>query len=182
MASPFLYQPSPRFHHCAAQIGEKAFLWGGRTQDFFTSGRKTLTSVVEIFDVFHEKWETKRTTGLAPPGLYYGTCTTVSKSLYHFGGYDGQSNHNSIHSLNSVTREWTKIHSQTPGNQPMPKSHCGMVTYHNETFGVTRLAVFAGFGKPTFPIQHGTFVRSAVATDGMGYTNEFHLFNLANGM
>ena len=181
MASPFLYQPSPRFDHCAAQIGEKSFLWGGLSQDVSMSVRKTPASVVETFDSFQEKWDNKRTTGVTPPGLYDGVCTTVSESVYHFGGYDGQSNHNSLHCLNSVTLEWTEIHSQTPGNKPMPKSGCGMVTYHDEA--VTSLAVFAGFGKPINPTQPGaTFIQSAVLTDGRGYTNELHLFNLPNGI
>ena len=95
MASPFLYQPSPRFGHCAAQIGHKTFLWGGRTQNFTASDQQKLASEIETFDVFLEKWETKRTTGLAPPGLYEGRCTTVAESIYHFGGYD-YSNHNSL--------------------------------------------------------------------------------------
>ena len=181
MASPFLYQPSPRFNHCAAQIGHKTFLWGGRTQDFTTSGRQKLE--IEIFDVFHEKWESKKTVGIAPPGLYQGTCTTVSETLYHFGGYSGHSNHNSLHCLDSVTLEWTEIHSQTPGNQPMPKSQCGMVTYHDETVGVTRLAVFAGFGKLITPTQPGArFIPSTLLSDGRGWTNEMHMINLTNGM
>ena len=183
MASSFLYQPSPRFLQCAAQIGHKTFLWGGRTENFTASDRQKLASVVETFDVFHEEWESKKTVGLAPPGLYQGACTTVAEAIYHFGGYDDYSNHNSLHCLNSVTLEWTEIRSQSPGNQPMPKSNCGIVTYHDEIVGVTSLAVFAGFGKPITPTQPGArFIPSTSFTDGRGWTNEFHLFNLTNGM
>ena len=183
MASPSLYRPSPRFYHCAVQIGEKTFLWGGRTQDSSVSGRKTLASVVETFNSFQEKWQGKSTTGVAPPGLSDGACTTVSKSLYYFGGFDGYSFHNSLHCLNCVTLEWTDIHSQTPGNQPMPKSPCGMVTYHEEAVGITRLAVFGGFGNPITPTQPGaTFIPRTSFSDGRGWTNELHLFNLTNAM
>ena len=175
------YQPAPRFYQTAAQIGHKTFLWGGRTQDFTASARQMLASSIEIFDYFREKWEQKGTTGLAPPGLHQGACTTVSESLYHFGGWDEHSNRNSLHCLNCVTLEWTQVHSQTSGNQPMPKSLCGMVTYHEEADGITRLAVFAGFGKPITPTQPGSsFVKGL--SDGRGWTNEFHLFNLTNGM
>ena len=174
------YQPAPRFWQTAAQIGHKTFLWGGRTQDFTARGRQMLASSIQTFDSFHEKWEQKGTTGHAPPGLCEGVCTTVSESLYHFGGWDGHSNHNSLHCLNCVTLEWTQVHSLTPGNQPMPKSGCGMVTYH-EADGVTSLAVFAGFGKPINPTQPGSsFVKRL--SDGRGLTNELHLFNLTNGM
>ena len=176
------YQPAPRFRQIAAQIGHKTFLWGGRTQDFTARGRQMLASSIETFDSVHKKWEQKGTTGLAPPGLYNGACTTVSESLYHFGGWDGHSNHNSLHCLNSVTLEWTEIPAQAPGNQPMPKFSCGMVTYRDETVGVTSLAVLAGYGKPTTPIQSGsTFIQNTNRT-GWGWTNELHLFNLTNGM
>ena len=142
-----------------------------------------LASSIETFDSFHEKWEQKGTTGLVPPGLYDGVCTTVSESLYHFGGFDGNTNHNSLHCLHSVTLEWTQVHSQISCNQPMPKSGCGMVTYHEEAVGVTSLAVFAGYGKPITLTQPGSsFVPSTMLSDGRGWTNEFHLFNLTNGM
>ena len=176
------YQPAPRFHQTAAQIGHKTFLWGGRTQDFTARGRQVLASSIQSFDSFHEKWEQKRTTGLAPPGLYQGVCTAVSESLYHFGGWDEHSNHDSLHCLNCVTLEWTQVHSLTPGNQPMPKSHCGMVTYHEEAVGVTNLAVLAGLGKPINPTQPGSRFVKVVSDKRLGYTNEFHLFNLTNGM
>ena len=175
------YQPAPRFQQTAAQIGHKTFLLEGRTQDFTAKAKQMLASSIETFDSIHEKWEQKGTTGPSPPGLYSGACTTVLESLFHFGGFDGYSNHNSLHCLNSVTLEWTQVHSQTPGNQPMPKSNCGMVTYHDEAVGVTSLAVFAGFGKPINPTQLGSsFVK--LLSDGRGYTNEFHLFDLTNGM
>ena len=142
MASPFLYQPSPRLWHCAAQIGHKTFLWGGRTQNFTASGQQKLASEIETFDVLHEKWETKRTTGLAPPGLYSGTCTTVAEAVYHFGGFDKHSESNALHCLNSLTLEWTQVHSLTAHDQPMRKLGCGMAACHKED--TTSLAVFAG--------------------------------------
>ena len=179
MASSFLYQPSPRFYHCAAQIGKKAYLWGGRTQDFSTSGRKTLASELNTFDTFTETWNTRVTTGVPPPGLYYGGCTVIDNSLYYFGGLDYYSYYNSLHCINSITAEWKELSSQNPVNQPMSKAGCGLVTY-TET---TSLALFAGYGFPHGPTQAGaTFVQNTNFTDGRGYTNEFHLFNLTNGM
>ena len=180
MASAFLYQPSPRFFHCAAQIGHKTFLWGRRTQNFTASGQQKLASKIETFDVFHEKWETRRTTGLVPPGLYDGTCTTVAEAIYYFGGWDGRSDSNALHCLNSVTLEWTQVHSQTAHDRPMRKFGCGMTAYHKED---TSLAVFAGYGVPHGPTQPGaTFIQYTKDTSGRGWTNELHLFNLTNGM
>ena len=140
-----------------------------------------LASSIEIFDSFHEKWEQKGTMGHAPPGLYNGVCTTVSESLYHFGGWDDHSYRNSLHCLNSVTLEWTQVHSQPAHDQPMHKFGCGMTAYHKED--TTYLAIIAGYGIPHRATQPGTqFIQNTNNTSGRGWTNEFHLFNLANGM
>ena len=139
-----------------------------------------LASSIETFNTFNEKWEQKGTTGLAPPGLNSGVCTTVSESLYHFGGYDGHSESNSLHCLNSVTFEWTQVHSQKAHDQPMRKFGCGMTAYHKED--TTYLAIFAGHGIPHGPTQPGaSFVQNTGYSDGSGWTNELHLFNLTNG-
>ena len=181
MASPSLYQPSPRFNHCAAQVGEKAYLWGGRTQNFSLSSRQTLVSEIEIFNVFSETWKTRTATGAPPPGLVAGACTVVSETLYHFGGTDGHSWYNTLHSLDTLSLDWRELHghAQNLAAQPMPKFACGLVTYTD----TVNLALFAGYGVPSGPTQPGaTFVPSTNYTDGSGWTNEFHLFNLTNGM
>ena len=181
MASPPLYQPSPRFGHCAAQIGEKAYLWGGRTQNFSGNDQKTVQSEIEIFDIFHETWSKKNVNGAAPPGLMDGACTVVSETLYHFGGTDGHSFYNTLHSLDTVTLDWRALHghTQNPADQPMQKSGCGLVTYSD----AASLILFAGYGFPHGPTQPGSrFVQSTNYSDGRGWTNEFHLFNLTNGM
>ena len=181
MASPSLYQPSPRYHHCAAQIGEKAYLWGGRTQNFSGNDRKTLQSEIEIFDFFQETWSKKNVNGAAPPGLYTGACTAVSETLYHFGGIDGHSWYNTLHSLDTVSLDWRALHghTQNPADQPIPKYGCGLVTYAD----AASLVLFAGYGVPHGPIQPGsTFIQNTNNTSGWGWTNELHLFNLTNGM
>ena len=179
MASPFLCQPSPRFGHCAAPIGEKTYLWGGRTQDISTGARKTLASELNTFDAFTETWNTRVTTGVPPPGHYNGGCTVMDNSLYYFGGENDNSYYNSLHCINSITAEWKELSSHNPVNQPMPKVGFGLVTYTD----TASLIVFAGYGFPHGPTQAGsTFVQSTKYTDGRGWTNEFHLFNLTNGM
>ena len=140
-----------------------------------------LASSIQTFDIFHEKWEQKGTTGLAPPGLYSGACTTVSETLYHFGGGDGHSWYNTLHSLDTVSLDWRALHghTQNPADQPMPKTGCGLVTYAD----TASLVLFAGYGVPHGATQPGSrFVQSTRFTDGSGWTNELHLFNLTNGM
>ena len=175
--APYLYQPSPRFYHCAPQVGHETYLWGGWTADFVT-----LPFEIETFDTFSETWTKKTATGVPPPGLFSGGFAVVAETLYHYGGNDGRSQYSSLHSLNTVTLEWRELQSKNPADQPMSKSAHGMVTYH-EAVGVTSLAVLAGYGKPTTPIQPGsTVIQDTRRTDRRGWTNELHLFNLTNGM
>ena len=180
--SSSLYQPSPRFSHCTAQVGEKSFLWGGHTHDFSMGGRKTLASELNTIDSFSETWTKKTVTGVPPPGLCGGGFAVVAETLYHFGGNDGYSPYSSLHSLNTVTLEWRELQSKNPADQPMTKVAHGMVTYHEETVGVTSVAVLAGYGKPTTPVQPGSTFIQNTNDSGWGWTNEFHLFNLTNGM
>ena len=85
-----LYEPSPRFLHGAAPVGGRCYLRGGCVQDFTESGRRKLALTVEIFDPYLETWEEHPTTGVLPPGLYDGACTSLLNSLYWFGGYDSR--------------------------------------------------------------------------------------------
>ena len=175
-----LYQPSPRAWHCTAQVGETSILWGGLTQDFPESGRKTYE--IEMFNIFDETWAKKTTTEDPPPGLYFCACTEMSETLYHFGGRYGRFYYNALHSLNTETQQWKELHQRNSTNQPMPKSACGIAAYYNKALGITNLAVFAGYGR----LNNGTkakerFVPHDKFSDGRGWTNEFHLFNLKNG-
>ena len=177
-----LYQPTPRAWHCAVQAGKNSILWGGLTQDFPESGRKTLVYDIEMFDNFDETWAKKTATENPPPGLYFCACTVVSETLYHFGGRYGSFYYNALHSLNRVTLQWEELCQKNPGDQPMPKSACGIAAYHNKALGITSLAVFAGYGRlnNSTKAKEG-FFRHDKFSDGRGWTNEFHLFNLENG-
>ena len=174
-----LYQESsPRFLHCAAQVGENCYLWGGH---FSGKDQKSPTLSLQTFHPINGMWETKTTTGDAPFGLLDGACTTVSKSLYHFGGNDGNQFYNSLHCLECDTLQWSELH--TSASRPMPKSGCGIVTYLEEALSAASLIVFAGYGKPVSPTEPGArFIPETRFSGWRGWTNEMHLFNLKKGM
>ena len=134
-----LYEPSPRFGHGAAPVGGRCYLWGGRVQDFSESGRRKLASTVEIFDPYLETWEEYPTTGVPPPGLCGGACTSLFDSLYWFGGGDGESDHNSLHRLDSTTLEWRELQPLNQAHGRMRNAGCGMVPFLHD-----KLAVFGG--------------------------------------
>ena len=172
-----LYEPSPRFGHGVAPVGGRGYLWGGRVQDTFKSGRMKLASTIEIFDPCLETWEKQSTTGAAPPGLRDGACTSLLDSLYWFGGYDASSYYNSLHSLDTTTLEWRELQPLNQADGPMKKTGCGMVSFLQD-----QLAVFGGYGIPTGPTQPGAMLTKSIDfTDGRGWSNEFHVFDITEG-
>ena len=186
MASPFsslfgqtkLYEPSPRFFHGTAAVRGRCYLWGGCVQDFSASGRRKLTSTVEIFDPYLETWEKHPITGDPPPGLCSGACTSLLDSLYWFGGYDGTSHYNSLHRLDTTTFEWREIQPLNQADGPMRKIGSRMVPFLQD-----KLAVFGGCGIPTGPTQPGAiFTKDTRYTDGWGWSNELHVFNITEGI
>ena len=166
-----LYEPSPRLAHGAAAVGGRCYLWGGRVQDLFTSGRRKPSSTIEIFDPYLETWEEHHTTGVSPPGLYGGACTSLLDSLYWFGGHDGSSYYNSLHRLDTTTLEWKEIQPLNQADGPMRNIGCRMVSFRD------KLAVFGGYGIPTGPTQPGAmFTKDTRFTDGRGLSSELHVF------
>ena len=178
-AKPKYYEPCPRFYHSAAPIADTPYLWGGRTEDFSESSKRKLASVVEIYHPYRlEMWEQRATTGVPPPGLIAGGCTSLNKTLLWYGGYDGKSYFDTLHQLNTVTLNWDELHHNSPSQGPMAKSSCGLVSFQGN-----KLGLFGGYGLPTGPTQPGaTFTRNTAVSDGSGWTNEFHLFHLQEGM
>jgi len=172
------YEPSPRFVHYAAPVGGRCFLWGGRVPDFSASGRKKLASTVEIFDPYLEVWEQQTTSGVPPSGLADGACLSLGDQLYSFGGWDGASFYNTLHMLDPTSLEWKQLRVLNQADGPMKKFVCGMVPY-----GQDQLSLFGGYGIPTSLAHPGaTFTNDTSFTDGRGWSNELHIFNINEGI
>ena len=140
--------------------------------------RGKLGSVVETFNpTFSERWEQQPTTGAPPPGLCSAACSSLMDLLYSFGGWDGRKNHNSLHCLSTSVREWRELGESNPQDGPMEKHGCQMVTFNNDA-----LALFGGYGIPRGTSQPGSsFIMNEEFSDGSGWTNELHLFNVNEG-
>ena len=169
------YEPLPRFWHISCGVGSKVLVQGGRTKDFSEKSRQHLSSVVEIFDPYSELWEQRQVTGDAPsPGTYYATSASLNDDLYSFGGFDGRQDFNTLHRLDTEKLCWSQVSPQNADGAPMPKDGCGMIAFGNS------LGVFGGYGVPQGPTEPQSFIKDIRFTD-IGWTNEFHIYNLSKG-
>ena len=118
------------------------------------------------------------TIGLPPPGLYDGAYTSLLDSIYWFGGYDGSSYYKSLHRLDTTTLEWRELQPLNQADGPMRKSACEMVSFLQD-----KLATFGGYGIPTGPTQpEAMFTKDTKYASGIGWSNEFHVFNITEGV
>ena len=170
------YEPLPRLHHISCRVGSKVVVQGGWTKDFSEESRQHLSSIVEIFDPYSELWEQRQVTGDAPtPGTYLAASASLHDDLFLFGGTDGRQLFNTVHRLNTEKLCWSQIFPQNADEAPMPKTACGMIAFGKS------LGVFGGYGVPKAPTGPQSFIKSTISTDGRGWTNEFHIYNLSEG-
>ena len=180
LREPELYEPSVRFRHAAFSNDERVYVWGGRTDDFeFGSDRdesvKPFASSIEQFNPHLEVWRQLNTTGTPHLGLDSAACTSFGEKVYMYGGSSGNGFNGFLSCLDVKTLIWSLLSPETAAGGPMRKDCCGMVLFHND-----KLAVIGGYGYPTGPTQPGsTFIWDD--PDHSGSTNEFHVFNIAQG-
>ena len=115
--------------------------------------------------------------GVAPSlGTYLAASASLNDDLFSFGGTDGRRDFNTFHRLDSKTWRWSQVSPQNADGAPMPKYRCGMIAFRNS------LVVFGGYGVPQGPTEPGSsFIKNTRFTDGSGWTNEFHIYNLSEG-
>ncbi|XP_064393447.1 uncharacterized protein LOC135340946 isoform X2 [Halichondria panicea] len=144
------------------------YLWRG-------DGPEWGSNIIAVYDPSTELWSLLPTTGPLPSGERGGCSVCVGRCLYTFGGGNGYSYFKDMGKLDLDTLQWTKV--QSSGSQPIKKAGCGLVRVNERT-----LCCFGGEG--IGPTQPGsTFTRSGLGRpDGTGQTNEFHLFDIKNGV
>ena len=175
--SPAKYEPLPRFDHVSQSVGSKVLVQGGRTKDFSEKSRQHLSSVVETFDPYSELWEQRQVEGDAPsPGTHLAASASLHDDLFTFGGTDDRNFFNGLHRLDTKTWRWCQLSPQNAEGAPMPKLGCGMISF-GECLGV-----FGGYGIPQGPTEPQSFIKHTRFTDGRGWTNEFHIYHLKEGV
>ena len=173
-----LYEPSSRFGHVSCSGDGQVIVWGGKTSEAYASiqDRLNSTSVLQKFDSLTEVWHQHKTRGPPHPGLAAAACTSSGNYLYFYGGNSGERPSRMLSLLDVKTLIWSLLCPETAGG-PMRKVAYGMVLFNNN-----KLAVIGGYGYPTDPTQPGsTFTRDIYCTDGRGWSNEFHVFDISQG-
>ena len=96
--------------------------------------------------------------------------------MYTFGGDDESTWFNDLRKFDSTNNVWTEIRCKNDETQtPMNKSHSGLVLVNEKT-----LALFAGYGVGHTDCN-SRFFKDSRYSDGGGWTNEFHLFDIEEG-
>ena len=175
-ASKYVPVPLPRFDHISVRVGSRVVVQGGLTKNSSEKCRKCLHSMVDIFDLHSESWEQRPVTGDAPsPGTYLAASASLHDDLFSFGGTDGSQFFNTLHRLDTEKFSWSQVSPQNADGAPMPKYGCGIMAFGNY------LGVFGGYGVPRRPTEPQSFIKDTRFTDGSGWTNEFHIYNVAEG-
>ncbi len=151
--------------HYTVPIGGKVFVWSG------CGAEGVKRQSVEVFDGFVEEWQQKLTTGVPPPPMYAGGCAAVGTVIYACCGFDGTSWYSSLHSLSSVSYVWNGVQPTNPGDGPMEKVGCGIISIDD------KLALIGGYGKPTHPLQPGATLSGVpISQTGRGGLTHFTSF------
>ena len=175
-----LNEPAARFNHAAFSVEGRVYVRGGRTADFELGSEDEkikLATCVEQFDPYLEVWRQLNTTGTPHTGLAAYGCTSFGEHAYMYGGISRERYEGVLSCLNVKTLTWSLICPGTDGG-PMKKYGSGMFMFK---YG-EKVAVIGGYGIPTGPTQPGaTFTRNTRFTDGRGWSNEFHVFDISQG-
>ena len=176
MATKELYEPSARFLHSAFSIDGRVYVRGGRTDDF-ESGKLKLANSIEQFDPFLEVWRQLNTVGTPHPELVDAACVSLGENVYMYGGHNQRRYEGALSCLNVKSLTWSLLCPGEVAGGPMRKIACGIVMFHGD-----KLAVIGGIGFPNGPAQAGSeYIKNTSFNDGVGWTNEFHVFNIGQG-
>ena len=176
------YEPQSRFWHSSQLVGSSVVIRGGCIPGIdHRRSRKEMVGRIEEFDIKTRKWRTRKTKGDPHPGLSAVACASHGRYLYAYGGLDGRVINGILSQLDLETLTWTQLSPKTPAG-PMRKDASGIVH-----FGDGMLAVVCGYAHPNKrKLPNGgssdrgsTFiVRTGTSSDGGGWTNEMHVFDL----
>ena len=162
-----LVEPQPCAGAFTTEAGGQHYLWRGL-------GPAHQGATIGVFDSQAELWTIHNTTGPPPSGLYEGGCVALGNYLYCFGGILSCKD---LYKLDFRRFCWAKVETiNRRPERPIQKAGFGLISVNENT-----LVCFGGYGIGR--VQQGaTFIKSTMHTDGQGWTNELHMFNIEEGI
>ena len=171
------YEPEPRCVSGATAVGQSVFMYRGFLQSYQWKTRVTLPSHCEVFDGDSSEWIRMDTVGSYPEAYQNFGITSIGDHIYYYGGYDGTTYTNQLFELDTRSMLFKEIILRNSNEGPMKKQNCGLVSLRNE-----RLLAWGGKGIPTTTQPGSRFVPDTTRTDGSGWTNELHCYDIKSGM
>ena len=158
------YEPKPRWAHCSALVVGKWITYGGHFGA--DGGPADPPTSVDVFDPDREEWTQMATSGTPPSGVVYAACTAVGPLLYHVGGGCGGNCYNTVHCLDTTTKEWRELQPANPQAAPMKKYGMARISYGNT------VVTFGGRGDLPTNRHPGVQYIPVPEREGEGWTNE----------
>ena len=171
------YEPEPRCGSGATAVGQSVFMYQGVLQSYQGKSEVTFPSHCEVFDGDSREWIRMDTVGSNPKAYQTFGITSIGDHIYYYGGYDGTTYTDQLLVLDTQTMDLKELIPRYSNEGPMKKRNCGLVSLRNE-----RLLAWGGYGIPTTTQPGSRFVPNTRETDGSGYTNELHCYDIKSGM
>ena len=171
------YEPETRCNSGATAVGQSVFMYQGFLQSYQGKSEVTLPSHCEVFDGDSSEWIRMDTVGRNPEAYHSFCITSIGDHLYYYGGFDGTTFTDQLLELDTQTMKLKELIPRNSNEGPMKKQNCGLVSLRND-----RLLVWGGYGIPTTTQPGSRFVPDTNKTDGRGYTNELHCYDITSGM
>ena len=171
------YEPEPRFGSGATAVGQSVFMYRGILQSYQVKSRFAIPSHCEVFDGDSSEWIRMDTVGINPKAFETFGVTSIGDHIYYYGGYDGTTYTDQLIELDTQTMNLKELIQHNSNEGPMKKQRCGLVSLRNE-----RLLAMGGYGIPTTTQPGSRFVPDTTRTDGPGWTNELHCYDIKSGM
>ncbi|GAQ88248.1 kelch repeat superfamily protein [Klebsormidium nitens] len=123
--------PLARSSHAVAVIGSKAYVFGGEHKP-----RVPIDNSLHVFDLNQQAWYVEIAKGTAPPARLGVTLVAVGKTLFIFGGRNGDKNElSNLYAFNTAAGEWRDL-TDLPGAPAGRSYHAAVADEKRKSFFV----------------------------------------------
>ena len=164
----------------------KIFNWGGARPDMplvhTSDTKRSITSLIETFDVSSLLWTSVQTTGDPPSATRHYSSCSVNSNIFIFGGscLPDDCYHSYLFTLDTLSNKWSRIeYNNSPTTSPMKKQGHGMISFTSNK--KNHLLIIGGNGPTPTSTTHsyGEYIPHPTRPD-RSYTNETHLMCLSS--